>query len=120
MKKTIFALLTVACLFFMSGCEYLDRFIYKNDIAVTDFEFDYTYVEGEHIMVDIVALCDMRDASVRVEFYSSTNPEQHTEGGGAYNFDLSAGESLNYGGYLLQNGDTYDSARLIVISGKKK
>ena len=72
------------------------------------------------IAVDIVALCDMRDACVRVEFYSSENPEMHSEGGGAYNFDLSKGQRLDYGAYSLSGGEMYDSAGLIVISGKKQ
>ena len=120
MKKIISALLLAVCLFSMSGCEYLNKFIYTKDIAVTDFEFDYTYTKGEHITVDIIALCDMRDVCLKVEFYSSANPDLHSKGGGAYNFDLSEGESLDYGGYSLSDGDIYDSARLIIISGKKK
>lgn len=120
MKKLLSAFLLTVCVLFTSGCEYLNKFIYTKDIEVTDFEFDYTYTKGESITVEIIALCDMVDVCLKVEFYSIANPDLHSEGGGAYNLDLSKGESLNYGGYALSDGDIYDSARLIVISGKKK
>jgi hypothetical protein len=123
MKKVISLFLLVLCLFSLFGCEQLDRFIYTKDISESDFEFSYTYKKGEYILVDIVAKCEMRDACVRVEYYSSDNPENHSTGGGAYNFDLSAGEKLDYGGHSLETAPLtkqYDSARLIVISGKKR
>lgn len=120
MKKIISAFLLAVCLISMTSCEYLDKIIYTKDITVNDFEFDYTYTPGEAITVDITALCDMRDVCLRVEFYSIANPEIHTEGGGSYNFDLSKGDKLDCGDYLLSDGDIYDSAKLIIISGKKK
>jgi hypothetical protein len=120
MKKLISGFLLSICLLFGCGCDYLNKFVYTKDIAVTDFEFDYTYTKGESIMVDIVALCDMVDVCFRVEFYSSDNPDLHSEGGGAYNLDLSKGESFDYGGYSFSDGKEYDAARLIIISGKKK
>ena len=120
MRKTFFMLLLTLCLLFATGCDTIDGFLYTKDVTDSDFEFSYTYEKGEHITPKIVALCDMRDACVRVEFYSSADPDVHSEGGGAYNFDLSRGESLPYGGYSLSGGESYDAARLIVISGKKK
>lgn len=120
MKKLLSAFLLTVCVLFTSSCDYLNKFTYTKDIAVTDFEFDYTYTKGGSIMVEIIALCDMIDVCLKVEFYSSANPNLHSEGGGAYNFDLSEGESLDYGGLSLSGGELYDSARLVVISGKKK